>query len=825
MLRLFQFLPSLLMLLLGKLLVQKSSAFIVPRVSQPSQRFAAAATSLRMSSSATKETIAPPIARRDEDAYILAGKLSPSDPGYWADKEQTKPLIRQSVGSTEPLLDPPVKISDPYGWMRDESRTNQEVLDHLEKENAYTEELTSHLGDLRKSLYDEMVAGIKETDHTVPAARKDGYLYYTRTFAGKSYRSYCRAPLSENEDWVSAAKAWDGSADSPILSGEVAYLDVNKLAEGQKYCAPGAVKPSPPNADGESEFLAYTVDFSGNEVTNLYVKNIATGEIVDHDPDLECYGSLQWGADDKTLFYLKMDDQKRPFQLYRRIIGSGKPDELLYQEDDELYWVGFGKSFDGKYIFVSSGSKETTETHFLDLTDPDAKLQCVAKRRKKVLYRVDHRAGYWYISTNVGGTPNMKLMVSEAVADSADLWKDMMIGDEKLFDGGYDRSIDGISSFQSHSVATGREGGLPQVWVIGYDGETSSDVKSFVQLKFDEDAYDVGLGSNLDCTSDSVVVAYDSLVTPLSHIKIPLDAPTDLGARTVLKEQEVPGYDKSDYACERVTVTSRDGETEIPVSIVYRSDVMDKVKEGVTVPTHLYGYGSYSACMEASFRATRRALLDRGMVYVIAHVRGGGEMGRQWYEEPKGAKYLCKKNTFNDFVDVGKWLTEDRKITTPEQLSCEGRSAGGLLIGASINQAPELFQAALLGVPFVDVVPTMIDASIPLTIVEWEEWGNPNEVKYHQYMMEYSPINNVQSGAKYPACLLTGGLHDPRVQYWEPSKFAAEIRHQSDSETSGPCCIKIDMAAGHFSASDRYKYLRELAFDYAFLLDQLGLAE
>ena len=256
---------------------------------------------------------------------------------------------------------------------------------------------------------------------------------------------------------------------------------------------------------------------------------------------------------------------------------------------------------------------------------------------------------------------------------------------------------------------------------------------------------------------------------------------------------------------------------------------MDKViKNGETVPTHLYGYGSYSACMEASFRTTRRALLDRGMVYVIANVRGGGEMGRQWYEEPNGAKYLCKKNTFNDFVDVARWLTTDdgenrKKITTPSSLSCEGRSAGGLLIGASINQEPELFKAALLGVPFVDVVPTMIDASIPLTVVEWAEWGNPNEEKYHQYMMDYSPINNVQQGKTYPSCLLTGGLHDPRVQYWEPAKFAAEIRHQSNPTESGPCCIKIDMDAGHFSASDRYKYLRELAFDYAFLLDQLGL--
>jgi len=751
----------------------------------------------------------------------LAGKLRPGDAGFWADEDETKPRIRQAIGSTEALLDPPVKIRDPYGWMRDETRTNAEVLAHLRTENEYTARLTFHLEGLREDLYDEMLASVRETDHSVPTPKEDGYLYYSRTFAGKSYRSFCRAPLADNERWIDASRAWDGAAATPILDGEVAYLDVNALAEGRKYCATGAVTASP----GDGRLVAYTVDFSGDEVQELYVKEVASGDIVDHDPDLQCTRSVVWGADDKTLFYLKYDEQKRPYQLYRRIVGDEGPDELLYQEDDELYWVSVGKSLDGKYLFVSSGSKETSEMHFLNLNDPNTALQCVAQRREKVLYSVSHRGEHWYITTNLGGTPNMRLMVSPAVAESQDQWQDLTDGaGQKLFDGGYERSITGITCFSSHSVASGREGGLPQVWIASHDGEGPS-VQNCVRLAFDEDAFDVGLGSNLVHASDSVVVAYDSLVTPLSFIRIPLATPTDMAARTVLKEQEIPGYDKSQYACERVTVTSRDGTAEIPVSMVYRSDVMEKVvQRGVTVPTHLYGYGSYGSCVEASFRATRRTLLDRGMVYVIAHVRGGGEMGRQWYEEPNGAKFLCKENTFSDFVDVGRWLTEKRNVTTPEQFSCEGRSAGGLLIGASMNQAPDLFKAALLGVPFVDVVPTMVDATIPLTVVEWGEWGNPNEQKYHTYMMGYSPINNVRKGARYPACLLTGGLHDPRVQYWEPAKFAAEIRHQCDASTSGPCCVKIDMAAGHFSASDRYKYLRELAFDYAFLLDQLGLA-
>uniref|UniRef100_A0A7S4QT86 Prolyl endopeptidase n=1 Tax=Ditylum brightwellii TaxID=49249 RepID=A0A7S4QT86_9STRA len=757
----------------------------------------------------------PPTARREEDRYILAGKLAETEPNYLA--PDGKPLARQSDSSPNALLDPPVKVSDPYGWLRDESRTVPEVLEHLNNENAYTEHLTAHLSDLRSDIYQEMLAGIKETDYTVPVQNGE-WLYYSRTFEGKSYKSMCRAPLKDG--WEELAKQWDGSMDSPILPGEVAYLDVNELAEGKSYCATGQVRPSPSH-----NVLAYSADFTGNEVCQIFVKDINTGEIIDHDETLECYGQLQWGADDKTIFYLKMDSEKRPYQLYRHVIGSDEPDELLYQEDNALYWVGLSKSFDDKYIFVSSRSKESAEVHFLDLTDSNAKLQCVAERRKKVLYSVRHRAGSWFITTNVGGTPNMRLMVSPAVANSEDSWKDMVDQNGNvMFNGGYERAISGFTSFESHSVASGREGGLPQIWVVSYASETTSDVTDFVQLSFEEDAYDVGLGGNSMYNADHVVIAYDSLVTPLSSIKIPLDSPTDLSKRTVLKEQEVPGYNRSDYSCERTTVKSRDGSADIPVSIVYRKDVEEKIKSGEAVPAHLYGYGSYGACMEASFRSTRRALLDRGMVYVIAHVRGGGEMGRQWYEEPNGAKYLCKQNTFNDFVDVAKWMIDDRKITTPNQLSCEGRSAGGLLIGASINQAPELFKMALLGVPFVDVVCTMIDATIPLTVVEWEEWGNPNEEKFHKCMMEYSPINNVKDGATYPSCLLTGGLHDPRVQYWEPAKFAAELRHKQGS-SSGPVAVKIDMAAGHFSASDRYKYLKELAFDYAFLLDQLGLVD
>lgn len=289
----------------------------------------------------------------------------------------------------------------------------------------------------------------------------------------------------------------------------------------------------------------------------------------------------------------------------------------------------------------------------------------------------------------------------------------------------------------------------------------------------------------------------------------------------MLKTATIPGYDKSLYGTDRLEVVSRDGRTKIPISVVYKKDIMERVKNGERAHVHLYGYGSYGESVEADFDSTRLPLLNRGIIYVIVHVRGGGEMGQQWYEVPNGAKLLCKKNTFNDFVDVAHYLVE--KWTTPEMLSCEGRSAGGLLIGASINQAPELFRVAILGVPFVDVAVTMTDASIPLTTGEWIEWGNPNEEKFFQYMMEYSPMNNVQTGKKYPACWVTGGLHDDRVAYWEPAKFIATLRH-SNPTNEHPVCMKLDLHQGHFSSSDRYKFYKELASDYSFLLDQLGLA-
>ena len=667
--------------------------------------------------------------------------------------------------------------------MRSDDRSSAEVLDHLRAENDHTARtvmgrlLDPDVG-LRDVLYRELVGRLQETDYTTPSIDGEWY-YYRRTFEGRSYPVHVRAPVTAETDADGGGDdgeaprkkgryphpttaAWDATADdaakTPVLPGEQVYLDENVLAEGRDYCATGSVTESPSHG-----LVAYAVDFSGDETYELWVKDIASGDVVHHPEGLEIDSTVRWGADDSELFYLKMDDQHRPYQVYRRTLSAGSggssssstgEDELLFEEPDDLFWVGISKSADKKYLFIETSSSETSEVHYLDLTrGREAGLECVAKRRKKVLYDVEHRDGEWLITTNWSGelvqeeesddedeegdegttstsevnkpSSNMRLVRCRAIPNSEEHWQDMRDGlYQVMFDGGEDRALDHVTPFWRHAVAIGREGGIPRVWIIRFgEEECNLDVIDFTRLEFPESSYDVGIGPNYQYHATELVLSYDSLVTPLESILVDMDEPDDLEGRVVLKKKNVPGYDRDQYGCDRTTVLSRDGKTEIPVSLVYRKDVMEEhATNGKTLPTHLYGYGSYSSSIEDDFDGTRLPLLDRGMVYVIAHVRGGGEMGRQWYEEPNGAKYNCKKNSFHDFIDVGRWLVNDKKLTTPAQLSCEGRSAGGLLIGASLNEDPELFGVAILGVPFVDVVPTMIDASIPLTAGEWEEW-------------------------------------------------------------------------------------------------------
>ena len=521
------------------------------------------------STSTVPPTTTPPVPPREEDRVVFVGA---APPGWKAE------LPRQSESSTEELIDPPNALPDPYGWMRNEDRKDEKVLQHLHAENAYTQGVTAHLEDLRTKLYEEMVAAIQETDYTTP--HPDGkYFLYTRTMAGKSYTIHCRAPKPAEGGMPTIN--WDGTAEAPILPGEEVTLDVNVLAEGKSYCSTGAVTYSP-----SQKLLAYSADYTGGETCLLYVKDLATGKIVDHDEKLEISGSVKWGADDSTLFYIKMDATHRPYQVYRRRLQSGEPDEMLLEEPDDLYWMGIYKSLDGKYLFVESSSKETSEIHFLDLHDPDATLQCIATRRPKVLYEVEHREGQWWISSNVDKRPNLALFTAPAEAECADQWALVQGPDgNTLFDGSYERSLDHVSCFRIHVVASGREGGLPRVWLLAVNEQEK--VTNFEMLQFDEEAYDVGLGTNREYETDTVVVAYDSLVTPTQSLEIHLDRPSE---RKVLKERAVPGYDKTLYGCERTTVLSRDGKTEIPVSLVYRRDVMaEHQSSGKPVHVHLYG--------------------------------------------------------------------------------------------------------------------------------------------------------------------------------------------------------------------------------------------
>lgn len=746
--------------------------------------------------------MSPPKAFRDPDRVVYAGR------------DDTAKVPLQAPDSTEALLDPPVAVPDPYGWLRDSTRKDSKVLEHLKAENEFTSQMTDHLEGLRSTLYDELLRGVTETDAT-PAWPDGPHVVYRRTLAGQAYPIYCRAPRDAQRIWQDD---WDDAqkAASPVYQGEEILLDVNVLAKDRTYCSVGSVKTS-----ADHGLLAYTVDFTGDEQCELKIQDLKTNTLVfDSGPEELIYGSIRWGKDQSTLFYLALDEAQRPYRLYRRRFDDSMKvqgeDEMLLEEPDTTYWVGMYKSLDDRYLFVETSSKTSSEIYYLDLEDPAAALQCIAKRRSNVLYEVEHRNGSWWIASNVGERPNLALYTATVGAGPED-WKLVTDGTgQHLFDGNAQLCLDGVSCFQQHVVASGREGGLPRIWILrNVDG----DAPSMERLSFPEAAHDCGVSTHYEYNTDTLHVSYDSLVTPTQSLRIHMD---DTTQRTVVKKKVVPGYDPDDYACERLMVLSRDGSTQIPVSMVYKKGAIDN-KE-TPKPVHLYGYGSYGSCLEADFVASRLPLLNRGIVYVLAHVRGGGEMGRTWYEMPNGAKFLCKRNTFYDFCDIAAWLVHDRRLTTPDLLSCEGRSAGGMLIAASINEAPELFRVAVLGVPFVDVVPTMIDASIPLTAVEWEEWGCPNEKKYFSYMMEYNPITNVKS-AKYPACLLTGGLHDPRVPFWEPAKLAAELRHTCTPRTDRPVCLKMDMGAGHFSASDRYKYLREKAFDFAFLLDQLGLAQ
>ena len=603
------------------------------------------------------------------------------------------------------------------------------------------------------------------------------------------------------------------------------YLDVNAVPSlpffasneswDAKQCDVQSIKPSP-----SGKTLAYCVDGSGYETYDVRLKDLESGKELD-EAITDTAGNIAW-AGDVSLFYTRHDKAHRPFQVWRHRIGTDQAQDVkVFEDTDELFWVGVGTSRDGSLVFIETESKETMEMHFIPTSSPTDQPKIVRPREFGVKYDVESHAPSksLFLTYNVDGKRNRELY--RASLEQPSNWQPVKSPAGQVLAHSMDRSLDYVHVFHDFLACSGRAGGFTKIWIVplGEGGAASSAAKAMV---FDEEACCSHIASNeLFDTKGKLRVSYTSMVTPNSLF----DYDVASGSFQLLKQQPVPNYDTSKYATKQMTVTARDGES-VPVTLLWRPDAMGNGASAANpgpAPLHLYGYGSYGICIDPSFGETlpNLPLVDRGVVFAIAHVRGGGEMGHhKWYEV--AGKYLTKRNTFFDFVDCAKALVA-AGVATPGLVTCEGRSAGGLLVGNVVNDAPELFKAALAGVPFVDIMVSMCDPTIPLTCEEWEEWGNPNEAKYHEYMMSYSPIQQVRAGVKYPAMLLCSGLNDPRVAYWEPTKWAQVLRERV---TNGEeVLLKMDMAAGHFSASDRYKKLRERAFEYAWLLDQVGKAE
>ncbi len=673
---------------------------------------------------------------------------------------------------------------DPYEWLRE--KTNPEVIAHLEAENAYVDQMTEHLGPLRQQIFDEIKARTKETDLSVPT-RKGEWWYYARTYEGKQYRVQCRCPISGPDDWD--PPTLDEDTEIP---GEQTLLDSNAEAEGHEFFSLGAATVS---LDGN--LLAYSVDTLGDERYTLRFKDLRTGELFT-DEIADIGAGATWAADNRTVYYLTLDDAHRPDTVWRYRVGSGADPELVYHEADEKYWLGVGLTRSEAYVFIASGSSITSEYRYADAADPQAQFTVVLPRREGVEYSVEHAV--------IGGQDRFLILHNDgavnftlAEAPVSDPTRQRILIPHRD-----DVRLDGVDAFAGHLVVSYRREALPrlQLWPINADGTYARPE----EISFDSELMSTGTAGNPNWDAPKLRIRAGSLVTPARVYDI--DFAT--GERTLLREQPVLGdYRPEDYVERRDWAVADDG-TRIPVSIVHRADIE------FPAPALLYGYGAYELCTDPSFSIARLSLLDRGMVFAIAHVRGGGEMGRPWYEH---GKLLEKKNTFTDFVAVARHLV-DSAITRPRQLVALGGSAGGLLMGAVVNLAPELFAGILAQVPFVDPLTTILDPSLPLTVTEWDEWGNPlADKEVYAYMKSYSPYENVEA-RQYPAILAMTSLNDTRVYYVEPAKWVAALRYANGD--GSPVLLKTQMNAGHGGVSGRYKAWEETAFQYAWLLAAAG---
>ena len=658
---------------------------------------------------------------------------------------------------------------DNYYWMNE--RENPEVIAHLEAENAYKDAVMKHTEPLQEELFEEIKAKIKPENESVPY-KKNGYYYYYKQLPGKEYDVNCRKK---------------GSLDAE----EEVVLDENVLAEGQEFFMLGGLSVSPNN-----KLIAYGVDTVSRRKYTINFKNLETGETLEDAIPLTT-GSAVWANDNKTVYYtLKDDVTLRSEKIMKHVVGTPVEDDVeVFYEDDETFSVFIYKTKSQKYLIIGSESTLTSEYRFLDANNPEGDFKIVQPRERGLEYSVDHFGNDFYIRTNLDAL-NFRLMKTPVTATEKDNWTEVIAHRSDVYFSGFD-------IFKDYLVVTERIEGINQLRVIPWNGE-----EYFID--FDEEVYTVSPNVNLDFDTDVFRFSYTSLTTPNSIYDYNLETKE----RTLLKQDEVlGGFNKDDYETKRIYATAGDG-TKIPMSIVYKKGVE---KNGDN-PTLLYGYGSYGYTYNPSFSLARLPLLDRGFVYAIAHIRGSQINGRQWYED---GKLLKKMNTFTDFNDCAQFLIDDG-YTNSEKLFAMGGSAGGLLMGACINLRPDLYKGVIAAVPFVDVVTTMLDESIPLTTSEFDEWGNPKIEKYYYYMLSYSPYDNVEA-KDYPALLVTTGLHDSQVQYWEPAKWVAKLRELKTDDN--PLLFHINMDYGHGGASGRYEWIKETALEYAFIFDQLGITE
>jgi oligopeptidase B len=756
-----------------------------------------------------------------------------------------------------------ITLTDDYAWLRD--KESPEVTAYLNAENAYSEAVTADLAPLRDQLYNEMLSHIKQTDESAPY-REGDWWYTVRTEEGKQYSIFCRKLAADaNLGSPSAQPGTPFTAQSHrAMSGkpqtsepqpdspEHIILDGNQLAEGQAFFAIGATDIS-----DDGRWLAYTVDTTGFRQYTLHIKDLETGETL--PGEVERVGSVTWASDNSTLFYsVEDEEQKRQFQLYRHTLQAPHAtDVLVYQDDDERFNIGAGRTRDGKFIVLESGSHTTTECRILPADKPTGEFTLICPREDEHEYSVDHRNGQWFIRTNDRGR-NFRLVTAPVDAPSRENWIERIPHRDTVM-------LEDVDLFANFFVACEREDGLPRLRLWKFRNDTPV-ANPAGEIAFPEPAYAASPGINRIWETKLFRYGYQSLVTPGSVFEYNIDSRES----TLLKQQEVPGgFDRTLYAGERIHATASDG-VQVPISLVYRRDKFQGARSGHAAnpsktsyasgrdsenprsgsvsetrasghdfsraenappkkgalapegiqpgkpPLYIYGYGSYGYPLPLGFNSNRLSLLDRGIVMAYAHIRGGGDLGKPWHD---AGKMLVKRNTFTDFIAATEHLTANG-YGDPTRVAIEGGSAGGLLMGAVTNLRPDLFRAVLSHVPFVDVMNTMLDASLPLTVPEYEEWGDPNQEEYFRYMLSYSPYDNLKS-ASYPAMLVKTSLNDSQVMYWEPAKYVAKLRTLKTD--ANPLLLVTNMEAGHGGASGRYDYLKEIAFDYAFLLRELGI--